>query len=194
MNRISPKFLFQTLILVGLSIFIAGCQSTSNVPPERPLYPNGRSTEPETTVDPYLNEVVPVLSMNVAGQGKEFKLRSQTARYLNPEKSALEIVLTDNREVSCQNPTPAFTSEQQKLIFTVKSKDGKAIAMGDLTADANFEKQAEYQMGEVKNNFDNNSVKKLEFTNINDAIARGNLKLESTDLSLEGEFFTAICN
>lgn len=188
----TPKFLSKTLILVGLSLFIAGCQNANPTPPERPINPNGRPTQ--TQVDPNINEVVPVLNMNSAGQGKEFKLRSQTARYLNAEKSALEIVLTDNRQVSCQNLTPTFTADQQKITLTVKSKDGKAIAMGDLSADANFEKQAEYQMGETKTAFNNEAVQKLEFTNINDAIARGNLKLQSTDLSLEGEFFTAICN
>lgn len=190
MNSILPKFLSKAFILVIISLFIAGCQSTGNGP-ERPNNQNNKPTKP---VEPVYEEVVPLLNMNSDGQTKEFKLRSQTARYLNAEKSALEIVLTDNREVSCQNLTPQFAADQQKITVTIKSKDGKApIAMADLSADANFEKQAEYKIGETIKAFTNEEVKKLEFTNINDAIVRGNLKLETADLSFEGEFFTAIC-
>ncbi|MGL5830989.1 MAG: hypothetical protein ACRCZE_02450 [Candidatus Altimarinota bacterium] len=192
MNSTQPKFLSKAFILIVASLFIAGCQPAGTGQPERPLNPNGK---PVKQPEPIVEEIVPLLNMNAAGQSKEFKLRSQTSRYLNAEKSALEIVLTDNRDVSCQNPAPAMTADQQKITLTVKSKDGKSpIAMADLSTDTNFEKQAEYQIGETKTAFGNDAVTKLEFTNINDAIARGNLKLETTDLSLDGEFFTAICN
>jgi hypothetical protein len=182
------KVLF-ALLALSLTLFSA-CQSPS-VP--EPLLNQGdrpRVTRGNTSTE----QIYPVLKMEQSGQAGEFKLRSQTSRYLSDDKTTLEIILTSSDLAFCKNESPELKAGEQEIRFTVKSKDGKTpVAKEELANNSRFEISGVYKTtaGEVK--LDGASFESLKLTDLNNAIVRGILKINSAGLKLDGEFFTAIC-
>ena len=185
----SKQYILPVLIL---SIFVlSACQPAQ--PPERPINTGDR---PRVTREktPPAEEVLPVLAITKGENKSELKLRSQTARYLNNEKTALEIVLTSSNLAYCQNESPALGEGEEELKIVVKTVDGKfSVGQGELATEPGYELSGTYRTSQGDVALEKSAISSLNITDLNAAIVRGHLKIAGTDLAIEGEFFTAIC-
>lgn len=141
-----------------------------------------------------VEEVLPFLKITQGANQSELKLRSQTSRYLNPEKSAIEITLSSSKTAFCENQAPALKEGEAELKITVKAKDSKkAIAKEDLIKDTDFETSATYKTSTGEITISGDQFKSLSISDLNAAILRGNIQISAKDFAVEGEYFTAIC-
>lgn len=192
-----------TLTLLLLSaIVLTACQPA--LPPERPLNTGDRPRVTRGEEEIAREEVLPILSVERAGAKSELKLRSQTSRYLNAQNSALEITLTSSDLAYCQNENPALGEGEEELKITIRATDGQTpIGKIEFAGDDRFELSATYRgnappAGETAAQPAEITLSPADFaslkvTDLNAAIVRGHLKIASADLSIEGEFFTAVC-
>jgi hypothetical protein len=177
------------IIFALASIALTACQGGT---PERPINTAGdrRNEKPEVPIE----EVLPSLKINAQGQASELKLRSQTSRYLNEAKSELEIVLTSSKVAFCQNEKPELLEGEEEVRLTVKSKDGKkAVVAADYANNADYEISAVRKTPAGETTFSPENFKSFKVTDLNNAIVRGNINIVAKDMSIEGEYFTAIC-
>lgn len=202
-------------LLVLSSILLSACQPA--LPPERPLNTGDRPRVTRGQPEVVREEVLPTLALTQGEAKSEMKLRSQTSRYLNAQNTALEITLTSSDLAYCQNENPALGEGEEELKITIRAKDGQTpIEKIEFAGDDRFELSATYRSnkpapaGQTETSAaDNESAQPsaapadvtfsgadftgLKITDLNAAIARGHLSITSTDLSVEGEFFTAVC-
>lgn len=180
-----------TFPLLVLSIFIlSACQP--GLPPERPINTGDRPRVTRNTTP--VEEVLPTFAVTSAETKSEMKLRSQTSRYLNAQSSVLEITLTSSRLAYCQNENPALGEGEEELKITIKSKDGKtAIVQDELANNDGIEIAGVYRNNQGDIPLQTSDFSSMKIIDLNSAIVRGNLQIATTDLSIEGEFFTAIC-
>jgi hypothetical protein len=177
------------LLALSTTVFTA-CQIGQ--PAERPLNTDGRPRviKPATPVE----EVLPVLKVSQKGQNSEFKLRSQTSRYLNDLKTELEITLSSSSQAYCQNEAPVLKEGEEQLKITIKAKDGKtAITKAEFAGNEAFEIFALRKTATLETKIPAESFESLKISDLNNAIVRGSLRIASEDLKMEGEYFTAIC-
>ena len=203
-TRLNKKHLILVLLISGLAL--AACETT--LEPERPLNTGDR---PRIT-NGNREEVLPMLSITQNGTESEMKLRSQTSRYLNEKKSILEINLTSSNLAYCQNENPALGEGEEELKITIKSKDGNTpIEAMQFVDDDRFELTANYRSNKKANSehstsnstdmsvtptniaFQSADFTNLTITDLSAAIARGELKISTENINIEGEYFTAIC-
>jgi hypothetical protein len=202
-------------LLVLSSILLSACQPA--LPPERPLNTGDRPRVTRGQPEVVREEVLPTLTIARGEAKSEMKLRSQTSRYLNAQNTALEITLTSSDLAYCQNENPALGEGEEELKIIIRSKDGKTpVDKIEFAGDDRFELSATYRSnkpapaGQTETSApDNESAQPsaapadvtfsgadfagLKITDLNAAIARGHLSITSADLSVEGEFFTAVC-
>lgn len=177
--------LIVTFILSAL--FLSACQ---NGTPERPVNTGDRrNNTPEAPVE----EVLPSLKVNAMGQASEMKLRSQTSRYLNDKKTELEIVLTSSKVAFCQNEKPTLLEGEEELRLTVKSKKNTPVVAADYANNPDYEITAVRKTPSLETTFSPENFKSFKITDLNNAIVRGNINIAAKDMSIEGEYFTAIC-
>jgi hypothetical protein len=200
MSQTKPNFklLYLAMLTMAIAILLAACQQASKVD-QNPANPD----RPRVTKKTPLEEVLPTLSItqkastNTPVTPNEFKLRSQTSRYLNANKSALEITLSDSRQGFCKNEAPDLLDGESIIKISIKAKDGKsAIPKGVLTADKfdlSVQKMTKYGDAQTETKFAANEIPLFKITDINNSIARGNFKLDNSTTMIEGEFFTAVC-
>lgn len=165
-------------------VLLSACQS--NLPPERPA-----NTGDRTRVTPVINndDALPTLTFNQSDKEGKFLLKNQIARYLNPEKTELEITFSNLSREFCAVESQLKAGEQELKII-VKSK--VPIAKGEL-ANNNNEITAIYRDGSSEQKFTGKAIETLKITDLNGAILRGKLKFSEAGNLLEGEYFTAIC-
>ncbi len=182
MNK-SNKLIFA---LTFTLIILSACQA--------PLEPEHVVKFDRNTDKTPVEEVLPVLKVTQGPDHSELKLRSQTSRYLNAEKSAIEITLSSSKIAFCENQAPALKEGEAELKITVKAKDGKkAISKADLSKDADLEITAVYKTPSGEINISGDQFKSLAISDLNEAILRGNIQVSAKDFAIEGEYFTAIC-
>lgn len=182
MNKSNKLIFALTFTLIALS----ACQPSAE--PEH-VVKFDRNTD-KTPVE----EVLPVIKITQGTDHSELKLRSQTSRYLNAEKSAIEITLSSSKIAFCENQAPALKEGEAELKITVKAKDGKkAISKEDLSQDSNFETSATYKTPAGEIAISGDQFKSLSISDLNAAILRGNIAISAKDFAVEGEYFTAIC-
>lgn len=182
MNK-SNKLIFA---LAFTLITLSACQTPSQ--PEH-VVKFDRNTD-KTPVE----EVLPVIKITQGPNHSDLKLRSQTSRYLNAEKSAIEITLSSSKTAFCENQAPALKEGEAELKIIVKAKDGKkAITKEDLSKDTDFESIATYKTTAGEVTISGDQFKSLSISDLNAAILRGNIQISAKDFSVEGEYFTAIC-
>lgn len=177
------------LIIATIATFLlVGCQN--NQPPERPLNKGDRSRVTTPVVAPE-DEILPVLKISEGGQEREMKLRSQTTRFLDDSQKTMEITLSSSRTAFCENETPELLNGDEQLILTVKS-DKDAIATGDAKESA-YQLSGKYKNADGEIDLAADAIKGLTISDLNAAIVRGNLDVSNEQISIKGEFFTAIC-
>ena len=182
MNK-SNKLIFA---LAFTLITLTACQAPSQ--PEH-VVKFDRNTD-KTPVE----EVLPVIKITQGPNHSDLKLRSQTSRYLNAEKSAIEITLSSSKTAFCENQAPALKEGEAEIKITVKAKDGKkAIVKEDLSQDADFETSATYKTPAGEIMISGDQFRSLSISDLNAAILRGNIQISAKDFAVEGEYFTAIC-
>jgi len=179
------------LSLLALSaVLLSACQ------PVQPADTTGNpdvNSKTAATVTQY-DEVLPVLKVTDQGQAGDFKLRSQTSRYPSGAKTEMQITLTSSPVAYCQNESPVLKAGEESLLITIKAKNGKTpVSKAELANNAAYDLSGIYQnaAGEVK--LAAADFTSLKITDLNGAIARGSLKISASNLQIEGEFFTAIC-
>ncbi len=181
--------------LLALStIVLTACQMGQ--PPERPLNTGDRPRVTRTTNTPATpaEEVLPMLKITQKDQIGEFKLRSQTTRYLNEAKTELEISLSSSRLAYCQNESPELKEGEEQLKIIIKARDGKtAIPKAEFAKSTDYEISATRKSATLETKIPAENFESLKITDLNNAIVRGNLKIVTADLTMEGEYFTAIC-
>lgn len=178
------------LILATITTFLlAGCQFSSQ-PPERPLNKGDRSRVTTPIVAPE-DEILPVLKISKDGQEKEMKLRSQTTRFLDDSKKTMEITLSSSRTTFCENESPELLDGDERLVLTLKSNKD-AITIGDAKETA-YELSGKYKNADGEIVLTAEEIKGLTISDLNDSIVRGNVDLGNDQISIKGEFFTAIC-
>ena len=188
-----------TLLITSILVLTA-CQTS--LPPERPLNTTGeRSRFTQNEEDTQREEMLPVLTIADKDSKSEMKLRSQTSRYINANNSAIEITLTSSRLAYCQNESSALGEGEEEIKITIKAKDGKTpIEQNEYVDNNNFEISAIYRGNKQTSpstlsdiTFSSGDFITMEITDINTAIVRGQLKLSKDEITIEGEYFTAIC-
>ncbi|MBD3270241.1 hypothetical protein GF376_01830 [Candidatus Peregrinibacteria bacterium] len=170
------------IILISCSIFLVACQQTVDGP-ERPLNTSDQNRTNARTVK-RASTIVPTLSVEQNGETTEYRLESQTARYLNDKQSELEILLGDNIKVTCEDNEP-LEADDNILKINVKSENDEAIS-----PESPIVTTAILQTGDDESEI---NVEQITISNVNDSIIRGDLILSNQEQSFSGEFFTAIC-
>lgn len=138
-------------------------------------------------------EILPELSLNINGEISEFALRSQTSRFLNDNKSAVEITLTNSRLAFCDNQKPELSENDKFLTINISNKDNHPLQLGAQTENTQLEIKALLETSNQTIEVKQDQFKDLSFTDLNNAILRGSLNIQNEQLSLSGNFFTAIC-
>lgn len=175
----------KVLALSCLSVFVlTACQN--NLPPERPA-----NTGDRPRVTPVVNndDALPTLAFTKGAEQAKFLLKNQTARYLNPEKTELEITFSNLTREFCA-PASDLQEGEQELKITVKAKN--AISKGELV-NADNQISAIYRDKSGQHQFSGAAISTLKVTDLNAAILRGKLKFSDAEQTFEGEYFTAIC-
>lgn len=175
----------KVLALSFLSVLVlTACQN--NLPPERPA-----NTGDRIRVTPVVNndDALPTLAFTRGTEQGKFLLKNQTARYLNPEKTELEITFSNLTREFCA-PAGDLQEGEQELKITVKAKN--AISKGELV-NADNQISAIYRDKSGQHQFSGTAISTLKVTDLNAAILRGKLKFSDAEQTFEGEYFTAIC-
>ncbi len=171
-------------LFFGTLFLLSACQPDNTLPPEKPLNSTSQNTRrvpPKRTTD-----IVPTLTVKQGENSSEFKLRSQTARYLNDQKSAMEITLADTFAINCQNLQIEPAADDQIFRFKISSTDGQALKEGaKLGAGLTVE-------GEI-NQQQLSAISEFTITTLNDAVIRGGLNTEDKEKNYQGDYFAAIC-
>ena len=188
------KSIFLTSLVIS-ALLLSACQSgqVSN--------PNSSSTNDRPRITDQTKSAddnLPVLKTKQSGLAGEFKLRSQTSRYLTSNKSSAEIILSNTTSAFCQKQKPTLLDEEQQIRIIIKSKDGKtAVSKGETVGNSNFELSLSKVTKAGEQKLDSLLITSLNITDLNNAILRGNLKSSASSdgkiESYDGEFFTAIC-
>ncbi len=180
-----------SILIPVFSIFaLTACQA--GLPAERPLNQGDR---PRVTYNTQpVEEVFPVLNVTQKDQKSEFKMRSQTSRYLNSSNTELEITLSSSAVAFCKNEAPTLKEGEEQLKFIIKSKDGKTpVGKTEFAKNEAYEISIMRKTPTLDTKIPADSLESFKITDLNNAIVRGHLKIAATDLTIEGEFFTAIC-
>jgi len=198
-NKSIKLFVVAVCTLLAGILFTACQQSVQNTPSQSPT-----SDRRNVTKIPPVEPVYPTLQVshknpadaNIPAATSDFKLKGQVSHYTSSSKSSLEIILTDSTNETCENRTPELQDGQSIIKITVKSKDGKALTIGNYSADkydmsATMSTKSGTNTNEVK--CEGSQIPTFKMTDLNAAIARGNFNIVGTDTGLQGEFFTAIC-
>jgi len=176
------KALITIFILISVITILTACQKQAGSP-EKPLASDQERIIKRTT---RASLIVPVLTQDSAGEKSEYRLESQTARYLKDDKSQIEILLANNVATTCEQKADKLIDSQKIIKITISSNSG-SIKAGDQKSNSKVVLQSAGGEAEITN------LEKLDITTINDSIVRGQLKLGTKDLSFEGEYFAAIC-
>ncbi len=146
------------------------------------------------STDTEVKEVLPELSLNINGEISKFALRSQTSKFLNDNKSTVEITLTNSRLAFCDNQKPELSENDKFLTINISNKDNQPLQLGSQTGNTQLEIKALLEMKDQRIELSQDQFQDLSFTDLNNAILRGVLNIQSEQLNLSGDFFTAICH
>jgi hypothetical protein len=178
------------VLMTVASSLLVGCQN--NQPPEHPLNTGDRPRIIEPNIAPE-DEILPILKITEPiGGEREMKLRSQTSRFSGSDQKKIEITLSSSRLAFCDNENPDLKEKEEQVIITVEST-GTVIVPGETANSQNYTLSGVFKSAQGEKVISDESFTSLTITDINNAIARGNINISSEDISISGEFFSAIC-
>jgi len=178
------KITFLTAIL-STSFLLSACNQAKA--------PSPTTKKPNSTQNA-IDDKVPTLTSNINGQTDQFKLRSQISRYLNEEKSSAEFLISNSVKLSCQMPSPKLATGEQIIKITINNKDKSAVKRQEFKSGTDQEMSAEILNSDGTSvKFQGGDTASAVITDINSSIIRGNMRIKNENLSLQGDFFTAIC-
>jgi len=187
----SKSYLLSTLIISTL--LLTACQSGQVTAPA-----NVNNTDRPRISDQTkpVEAVYPILKTSQSGLAGEYKLVSQTSRYLSSDKSSLELNLSNTPSAYCLMQQPKLKDDEQQIRIVIKSKDSNnPITKGEAVGNAKYELTLSKYTKDGEQKLDPKLITSLNITDLNNSVLRGNLKSSSDGKieSFEGEFFTAIC-